>query len=51
MKSITKEWLERAKDDLDVIEAIAAEENLTNMIAFHAQQASEKILKSIIQTS
>ena len=49
MKSITKEWLESAKDDLDVIEAIVAEENLTNMVAFHSQQAVEKILKAIIE--
>ena len=49
MKLITKEWLDRAKDDLDVIEQITAQEHLTNMIAFHSQQAVEKIFKSIVE--
>ena len=36
MKLITKEWLNRAKDDLDVVEEIFDNENLTNMVAFHS---------------
>ena len=49
MKLITKEWLNRAKDDLTVIEEIIDNEHLTNMVAFHAQQAVEKTLKAIIE--
>jgi len=49
MKLITKEWLNRASDDLAVIEEIIANENLTNMSAFHAQQAVEKVLKAVVE--
>ncbi|MEE8480555.1 MAG: HEPN domain-containing protein [Desulfobacterales bacterium] len=48
MKETTREWLSRAKDDLDVIEEIKDKKHLTNMVAFHAQQAIEKSLKAII---
>jgi len=43
MKQITKECLNRAQDGLDVIEEILTRKNLTNMTAFHSQQAVEKI--------
>ena len=49
MKPITKEWLNRAKDDLTVIEEIIDNHDLTNMVAFHAQQALEKTLKAIVE--
>ena len=49
MKLITKEWLERAKEDLEVAKEIISREHLTNMVVFHSQQATEKILKSIIE--
>jgi len=39
------EWLKAAKDDLDLINKIINESNLTNLAAFHAQQAVEKSLK------
>ncbi len=48
MKETTSEWLSRAKDDLDVIAEIKDKKHLTNMVAFHAQQAIEKSLKAII---
>jgi len=48
MKEISREWLRKAKDDLDVIEEIKNKKHLTNMVAFHAQQAIEKSLKAII---
>jgi HEPN domain-containing protein len=48
MKEISHEWLRKAKDDLDVIEEIKNKKHLTNMVAFHAQQAIEKSLKAII---
>lgn len=49
MKLISKEWLDRAKDDLDVIDEIVERKQLTNMVAFHSQQAVEKIYKSIVE--
>ena len=49
MKLTTQEWINRAKDDLDVIEEIQDIEHLTNMVAFHAQQAIEKSLKAILE--
>ncbi|OQY54844.1 MAG: hypothetical protein B6245_20690 [Desulfobacteraceae bacterium 4572_88] len=49
MKKITREWLDRANDDLYVIEEIIDNADLTNMSAFHAQQAVEKILKAVIE--
>jgi HEPN domain-containing protein len=49
MKPITKEWLEAAKDDLQTIEHLLDNSELTNIIAFHAQQAIEKSLKAIIE--
>ena len=49
MKPITKEWLNRAREDLDVALEIISREHLTNMVAFHSQQAVEKALKGIIE--
>ena len=49
MKLITKEWLDKAGEDLDVALEIISKEHLTNMVAFHAQQAVEKIFKGIIE--
>ena len=49
MKQITEEWLDRAREDLDVALEIISREHLTNMVAFHSQQAVEKTLKGIIE--
>ena len=49
MKKQVEEWLNAANDDLKVIEKIIDDETLTNMIAFHSQQAIEKSLKSILE--
>ncbi len=49
MKEMTKEWLKAAEDDLDVIEEILDVKHLTNMVAFHAQQAIEKSFKAILE--
>jgi HEPN domain-containing protein len=49
MKLITEEWLDKAREDLDVVLEIISREQLTNMVAFHSQQAVEKILKGIIE--
>jgi HEPN domain-containing protein len=49
MKAITREWLSMAADDLSAAEVLISQEHLTNMVAFHAQQAVEKALKAVIE--
>ncbi len=49
MKKLTEEWLKAAEDDLRVIERIRRDKHLTHMVAFHAQQAVEKVLKAAIE--
>ncbi len=49
MKQITGEWLRSAEDDLALIQKIISEEHLTHMVAFHAQQAIEKIFKATLE--
>jgi len=49
MKAITREWIARSSDDLSAAEALLAREDLTNIVAFHAQQAVEKALKAVIE--
>ena len=48
-KQIANEWLKLAKDDLDCIELIKEAKHLTNVIAFHSQQAIEKSLKAYLE--
>jgi HEPN domain-containing protein len=43
------EWLNAAKDDLDNISYIIKVEHLTNVVAFHSQQAIEKSFKALIE--
>jgi HEPN domain-containing protein len=49
MKNQTREWLKAAEDDLNVISLIQAREDLTHIIAFHAQQATEKAFKGVLE--
>ena len=49
MKKQAEEWLNAASDDLKVIDKIIDDEILTNMVAFHSQQAIEKSFKSILE--
>lgn len=49
MKKITLEWLNSAKDDLLIITKIIDDVSLTHHVAFHAQQAVEKSIKSVIE--
>jgi HEPN domain-containing protein len=49
MKIGTSQWLQSAYDDLLVIREIISNELLTNMVAFHAQQAVEKSFKAILE--
>ncbi|MBU0765143.1 MAG: HEPN domain-containing protein [Bacteroidetes bacterium] len=49
MKIVTKDWLNSAQSDLDVIIKIAGIDYLTHQTAFHCQQAVEKSFKAIIE--
>ena len=49
MKKQAEHWLNSAKDDLLLIEEIIKNDQLTNMVAFHSQQAIEKSLKSVLE--
>lgn len=49
MNHISLEWLKSARDDLLLIERILSEGQLTHLVAFHAQQAIEKSLKSLLE--
>ena len=49
MKKQTEYWLNAAKDDLVLINEIIQNEHLSNMVAFHSQQAIEKSIKAILE--
>ena len=49
MKQLTKEWLKAAGDDLIAIESLINNPILTNIVAFHSQQAIEKSMKAVIE--
>jgi HEPN domain-containing protein len=49
MKAITREWLDRAQDDLNAAHALLNYPDLTHVAAFHAQQATEKALKAVLE--
>ena len=49
MKAITKEWHDYAKADLKCCEKIIEDPSLTNIVAFHSQQAVEKCFKAIFE--
>jgi len=49
MKTTTQEWLNFAKADLISCEKMLDDDFLSNIVAFHAQQAVEKCFKAIIE--
>jgi len=49
MKAVTADWLRSAKADLETINAILSNSNLTAVVAFHAQQCVEKCLKALLE--
>lgn len=49
MKSIASDWMTAAHDDLELIREIIHNETLTNLVAFHSQQAIEKSFKAILE--
>lgn len=52
MKEIIKEWLDKADDDLTLCKELLAKKRvLSDIVAFHAQQAAEKYLKALWEYS
>jgi HEPN domain-containing protein len=49
MKQITQEWINSEQDDLKIIDKIINDPMLTHQVAFHAQQAIEKLLKAVME--
>jgi len=49
MKDRTKEWIDFADKDWEVVECIKDNPRLDSMIAFHGQQMTEKYLKAILE--
>ncbi len=49
MKKQANSWLEAALSDIQIIEEVIELEHLTHMVAFHSQQAIEKVLKAILE--
>jgi len=47
--NIVKEWLKSSKDDIKVITKIQDSQDLSHIVAFHAQQSIEKSLKALIE--
>ncbi len=46
---MAREWLKAANQDLLAIKVMVADENLTAVVAFHAQQCIEKSFKAILE--
>lgn len=49
MKRQTENWLDAAYDDIKTVRKISDDENLTNITAFHAEQAIEKSFKAVLE--
>ena len=49
MLKMSIEWLKAANDDLILLKDISNNKHITNLIAFHSQQAVEKTLKAYIE--
>ncbi len=43
------EWMKAANDDLILLNDIKNNEQITNLTAFHSQQAVEKTLKAVLE--
>jgi HEPN domain-containing protein len=48
-REMANEWLRSASGDLETIEAIIDNSNLTHIVAFHSQQCVEKSIKAILE--
>ena len=48
-KEVAQAWLQASHDDLILIKEIIHNEQLTHLVAFHAQQSIEKSLKGLLE--
>lgn len=48
MRKATEEWLMSARDDLETIGELVDNPQVTQVVAFHAQQCVEKAFKAIL---
>jgi HEPN domain-containing protein len=48
MKRQVEDWLFLAQKDIDTVDLIFGESHLTNIVAFHCQQAIEKYFKAYL---
>jgi HEPN domain-containing protein len=49
LRSLVRQWLEKAARDLDAAERLSTEGGrLREIVAFHCQQAAEKYLKALL---
>lgn len=51
MRKATEEWLASAQDDLETVEELIDNNQLTHVVAFHAQQCIEKCFKAALEES
>ena len=49
MKATTQQWLDLAKTDLRSCQNNLLDDYVTNIVAFHSQQAVEKVLKALLE--
>ena len=49
MKAITQQWLDLARSDLRSCENNKDDDFVTNVVAFHSQQAVEKAFKALLE--
>jgi HEPN domain-containing protein len=49
MKPVTREWLKAANDDIIAMQLMLGREEITNLVAFHAQQTIEKSFKAVVE--
>jgi HEPN domain-containing protein len=50
MKKATREWIEKAEEDLQAAEFLAASsKSLHGVVCFHCQQCAEKYLKAVLE--
>jgi HEPN domain-containing protein len=47
MKEVIEEWLNKVESDLEVCRELLNRKRFADIVAFHAQQASEKYLKAL----
>lgn len=48
VRQVYQEWLEKAEEDLEVVDVILREDAPLSVACFHAQQAAEKFLKALL---